>query len=165
MSLGTDLAAAVAAAQADQLKLHAIVNGPATGGTSLVTLADGITVVKTLARIAAESTAFGIVTTPAINSGTSTLVLDLALSGNFLVANNHAVTTLTISNPLAAQVNSFQLLLTADGTPRAWTFPGSVTWLNGAPTLTSTNAKRDWFNFVSFDGGTTWLGIVIAQGF
>ena len=36
-----------------------------------------------------------------------------------------------------------RLRISRDGTPRTVTWPGSVTWLRGAPTLTSTNGKRD----------------------
>jgi hypothetical protein len=40
-----------------------------------------------------------------------------------------------------------------------------VTWLRGAPTLTSTNGKRDLFSFVTLDGGTTWLAADVAQNY
>lgn len=53
MSLGTDLAAAVALITTDASYLRAIVQGPAAGTTSLVTLPNGA-VIKTLARIAQE---------------------------------------------------------------------------------------------------------------
>lgn len=53
MSLGTDLAAAVAIITQDAALLRAIVQGPAGGGTSIVTLPGG-SQIKTLARIAQE---------------------------------------------------------------------------------------------------------------
>lgn len=55
MSLQTDLAAAVASAQADATKLRGIVQGPAAGPDSLVATTNGN--VKTLNRITAEAAA------------------------------------------------------------------------------------------------------------
>lgn len=55
MSLESDLAAAVATAQADAAKLRQIVQGPASGDASLVSTENGN--VKTLARITAEAEA------------------------------------------------------------------------------------------------------------
>lgn len=158
----TDFAAAAAQFIADQALFHAWLHGPASGGTSIVDFGGGLTV-KTLARLAQEQVEA--VGAPTINSGTSTLALDVSAYGAFTVANNHAVTTLSITGATAGRTSSFSLLLTADGTPRAWTWGASVTWINGEPTLTSTNAKRDLFSFFSFDGGTTWLAVVVAQGF
>lgn len=54
MSLGTDLAAAVASISVDSALLRAIVQGPASGGTSIVTLPNSAQV-KTLARVASEA--------------------------------------------------------------------------------------------------------------
>jgi hypothetical protein len=55
MSLGTELAAAVASATSDASYLRAIVQGPAAGAASLVALPNGA-LIKTLARIAQEVT-------------------------------------------------------------------------------------------------------------
>lgn len=104
-----------------------------------------------------------VIASPAIDAGALTLAL--ASSSIFTVANNANVTSLTISGATTGMSNAFTLLLTADGTPRTWTWPGSVTWVFGEPVLSSTNSKRDLFSFVSFDGGTTWLAFTIAQGF
>lgn len=100
---------------------------------------------------------------PAISA--SALSLDLASYAAFSVANNSNA-TVTFANVTAGYANSFTLQLTADGTLRTWTWPASVVWLTGAaPTLSSTNGKRDLVSFYSFDGGTTWLGHVIAQNY
>jgi hypothetical protein len=41
-----------------------------------------------------------------------------------------------------------------------------VVWPGGvAPTLTTTNAKRDILTFFTNDGGTTWFGIVTGQNY
>lgn len=105
------------------------------------------------------------VTTPAISTGT--LTLDLSGSNNFNVSLNANITTLTISNvPTTGTGAVFVLRFTADGTARSVTWPASITWVAGtAPTLTSTNNKRDTFIFESFDGGTTWAGYVGGQGY
>jgi hypothetical protein len=104
-----------------------------------------------------------VVNAPTIAAGT--LVLNMLLGTIHTVALNANVTTLTISNVLAGFASSFTLQFTADGTARTVTWPASVTWLRGAPTLSSTNGKRDLFNFITLDGGTTWLAADVAQNF
>jgi hypothetical protein len=103
---------------------------------------------------------------PAISS--NTLTLDLSVAQVFTVSLNSSVTTLTISNTPATSSRSiaFTLILTADGTARTITWPGSVKWASASPpTLTSTNGKIDVFSFVTTDAGTTWLGFVGGQNF
>jgi hypothetical protein len=34
-----------------------------------------------------------------------------------------------------------------------------------APTLTSTNLKKDMFTFITINGGTEWLGFIAGQNF
>lgn len=104
-------------------------------------------------------------TAPAIS--TNVLVLDLSSSALFAVSLNAAVTTLTLSNPPAASgLCTFILEFTADGTPRSVTWPAAVKWSGGtAPTLTSTNAKKDAFALYTYDGGTTYIASVIGQNF
>ena len=105
------------------------------------------------------------VSSPTISSGT--LVLNLETSNIFTVALNAAITTLTISNPPASgSGGSFTLILTADGTARAVTWPASIKWAGGtAPTITSTSGKVDSFAFFTSDGGTNWQGYVGGQNF
>jgi len=103
---------------------------------------------------------------PTISSGTLTLNLNTAQV--FDVSLNANVTTLTISNVDASAntVNSFVLIFTMDGTARTVTWGAAVKWAGGtAPTLTSTNGKKDVFSFMSPDNGTTWLGFVGGQNF
>lgn len=105
-------------------------------------------------------------TAPTISSGTLTLNLNDAQV--FDVSLNANVTTLTISNTdaTANTVNAFTLIFTMDGTARTVTWGGAVKWAGGtAPTLTSTNGKKDVFSFLSPDNGTTWLGFVGGQNF
>lgn len=101
------------------------------------------------------------VSSPTISS--NTLTLNLANSQLFTVSLNSNITTLTISNtPSTSGVAvGFSLIFTADGTARSVTWPGSIKWAGGvAPTLTSTNTKRDVLSFLSTDNGTSWLGFV-----
>jgi uncharacterized protein YjbI with pentapeptide repeats len=105
------------------------------------------------------------VSSPTISSGT--LTLNLETSNIFTVLLNAAITTLTISNPPASgSGGSFTLILTADGTARAVTWPASIKWAGGtAPTITSTSGKVDSFAFFTSDGGTNWQGYVGGQNF
>jgi hypothetical protein len=100
---------------------------------------------------------------PSISSGFLTLNLN---DGNvFLVNLNANILTITISNPPnSAFVGNFVLVFTADGTARGVAWPNSIKWGEvGAPTLTSTNGKKDIFNFITYDGGTNWYGSVAGQ--
>jgi hypothetical protein len=105
-------------------------------------------------------------TSPYFSSGT--LTLDLNDAQVFEVSLNQNITTLTISNIDATSntVNAFTVIFTGDGTARTITWPAAVKWPNAtAPTMTSTNGKKDVLSFLSPDNGTTWLGFVGGQNF
>jgi hypothetical protein len=104
-----------------------------------------------------------IYTSPTISAGQ--LTLNLSNGNVFNVSLNAAITLLTISNvPSSSFAGNFTLIFTADGTPRSVAWPLSIKWPSGtAPTLTSTNGKRDVFSFVTTDGGTNWYGFVGGQ--
>jgi hypothetical protein len=106
-----------------------------------------------------------IYTSPSISS--NILTLDLSNGNIFNVSLNATILTITISNvPTSSFAANFTLIFTADGTARGVSWPSSIKWPSGtAPTLTSTNGKRDAFTFVTLDGGTTWLGFVGGQNF
>ena len=93
------------------------------------------------------------------------LILNLANGNVFNVALNANITTLTISNPPAANnAGSFVLVFTADGNPRAVTWGASILWPGGtAPTLTSTSGKKDVFGFISLNSGTNFMGFIGGQ--
>ncbi len=103
------------------------------------------------------------VNAPTISAGA--LTLDLLLGTVHRVALNADATTITISNALAGFASGFTLEFTADGTARTVTMPGNVTALNGTYTPSSTNGTRDLLNFVTLDGGTTWLMSIVAQNY
>jgi hypothetical protein len=106
------------------------------------------------------------VATPAITS--NVLTINLAANNVFAFTLNANITTMTLSNvPATGKAARFELIVTADGTARTWSwFTSTVKWADGiAPTLTSTNAKKDRFLFMSEDGGSTWFGSVIGQNY
>jgi hypothetical protein len=102
---------------------------------------------------------------PTISAGT--LTLDLNTATIFDVTLNSNITTLTITNVQSAgRTSSFILMLTADGTARSVTWPASFDWpSNVAPSITSTNGKRDIFTFFTSDGGTNWNSVITGQNF
>ena len=91
--------------------------------------------------------------------------IDLNASSVFAVSLNATVTSFTITNTQASGlVNSFVLVLIADGTARSVTWPVSFKWPAGtAPTLTSTLNKKDVFVFFTYDGGTSWQAFTSGQ--
>lgn len=100
---------------------------------------------------------------PTITTGQLTLNLN---NGNVFNVNLNAnITIMTISNvPSNSFAANFSLIFTADGTARGVAWAPSIKWPSGtAPTLTSTNGKRDVFSFVTLDGGTNWYGFVGGQ--
>lgn len=100
---------------------------------------------------------------PTISGGSLTLNLN---NGNiFLVSLNANISSITISNPPdSLLVGNFVLIFTGDGTSRSVIWPASIKWnLGSTPTLTSTNGKKDVFNFITYDGGTNWYGSIGGQ--
>jgi hypothetical protein len=101
---------------------------------------------------------------PAISAGS--LAINLNAATIFDVTLNAAITTFNISNVQSSgRVSSFVLIFTADGTARSVTWPASFKWTAGntAPTLTSTNNKKDVFTFFTVDGGTSWQAFISGQ--
>lgn len=95
----------------------------------------------------------------------NTLTLDLNTASVFEVSLNQNINTITINNAKASgNTSSFVLVLVADGTARTVTWPISFKWADGiAPTLTSTNTKKDVFVVFTYDGGTTYYAFTSGQ--
>jgi hypothetical protein len=91
------------------------------------------------------------------------LTVDLSSGTFFTVYLNRNIFYMNFTNPPAyLKIYAFILQIVADGTPRTVTWP-SVKWPNGiAPALTSTLNKTDTFSFVTYDGGMSWFGYVVA---
>jgi hypothetical protein len=91
-------------------------------------------------------------------SGT-TLTINIAAATVFSVNRTNTISTVTITNTESVnRTASMVLMMTADGTTRAVTWPGSFRWPGGtAPTLTSTLNKVDVITAYTWDGGTNWF--------
>lgn len=86
------------------------------------------------------------------------LDIDVSLQDFFTKAIS-ANSTFTFSNPTASKAQAFILELTISSSAVP-TWPASVDWDNGtAPTFGN---GRHVLGFVTFDGGTTWTGMVGA---
>lgn len=84
-------------------------------------------------------------------------VFNVTLTGN---------TTFTFSGATAGKACSFALYKKQDGTgSRTVTWPASVKWSGGAPTLTTTANSIDILVFETLDGGTTWFGSIVGTNF
>jgi len=108
-----------------------------------------------------------------VNGGTRTTFLvesEVSLSGTaidvstggYFAKTISGSTTFTVANvPSSGNGISFILDLTNGGSA-AITWWSGVKWANGtAPTLTA--AGRDVLGFYTYDGGTTWTGLVLAK--
>lgn len=87
--------------------------------------------------------------------------IDLTL-GNYFTRTISGTTTFTVSNvPSSGTAASFILDLTNGGSATVNWWSG-VKWAGGtAPTLTSSG--RDALGFYTYDGGTTWTGLVLGK--
>lgn len=87
--------------------------------------------------------------------------IDLS-TGNYFTKTITTATTFTVSNvPASDTAISFILDLT-NGGAGAITWWSGVKWVGGtAPTLTASG--RDSLAFYTYDGGTTWTGLVLGK--
>jgi hypothetical protein len=86
-----------------------------------------------------------------------TLTLDYTAGPIFTVANNANITTFAVSNwPPTGTMGAIVLILTGNGTTYTQSWGSAVKWPGGsAPTITTTNGKRDYIVLNSSDAGTT----------
>ena len=101
----------------------------------------------------------------AVTSSSGALTIDCTNGNVFSLALSENVTSTTFSNPPATGTAfGFSLFVTQDSTARTITWPAAVAWPSGtAPTLSTTSGDVDVFTFTTFNGGTTWYGIVSGQ--
>jgi len=107
----------------------------------------------------------------------TTLTLDLSTGSSFEVDMSSFTTgninTLTVLNQTSGLANeqhhrSFLLQVTQHTQSRnfAWSSINNVKWPGGtAPTLTTTNDKKDIYSFTTWDNGTTWYARIIGQNY
>lgn len=99
-------------------------------------------------------------------NATGAMTINLA-SGNVVswtLTGN--VSGVTINGATNGRACSFTLYAKQDGTGnRTITWPASVKWSGGAPTLSTAANAVDIFVFESIDGGTTWYGSLVGKNF
>ena len=105
---------------------------------------------------------FGIVTTAKGNLG-ATPAFNMEDGNHQTGTVDQAITSSTFTNPTGTdELCSFVLSLT-NGAAFSVTWPTSVDWEGGtAPTLTA--AGVDILVFMTYDGGTTWHGMLSSLG-
>ena len=73
--------------------------------------------------------------------------------------------SLTLSNiQSSGTVHMWTIVTVGNGTAYSIGWPAAIKWPGGtAPTITSTNTKRDIYQFVTYDGGTNIYAIIVGQ--
>lgn len=76
-----------------------------------------------------------------------------------------SITTLTFSGIQSSTITTmWTVVVLGQGTSYSITWPAAVKWPGGtAPTLTTTLNKRDIYQFLTYDGGTTIYAIIVGQ--
>lgn len=99
----------------------------------------------------------------ALSAGTGTFSVDLSTGNYFSKTIAAGTTTFNVSNvPTSTNAISFVLDLTAGGLGTiVWGF--NPKWQNGIVPSGLSSTNRDVFVFYTYDGGTTWTGIVVAN--
>lgn len=132
---------------------------------NLSEIANAVTARANLGAAAADAATFtgGItLSTGSVKQGVQAVAstaIDLSLT-DFFTKSMSANTTFTFANPTASKAQAFTVLLTISG-GAVDTWPASVKWKRGAvPTL---GDGTHVLGFLTFDGGTTWYGVVVSQ--
>jgi hypothetical protein len=103
------------------------------------------------------------VSTNAAATGAVTLNLT---NGNVFNVTMTGNVTFTFSGATSGKACSFSLYLRQNATGNhTVTWPGTVKWSGGAPSLTATASAVDILVFESLDGGTTWYGSLVGANF
>ena len=107
-------------------------------------------------------------TVNAIGDTAASQSIDITLGNVHTCTLAVGTTTFTFDNPaVTGKGCSFTLITTQDATgSRGITWPASVDWSAAtAPTLTATANRTDIFTFVTYNGGTNWIGFTAGQDF
>jgi hypothetical protein len=152
-----------------------------SGGTAITTVSSNVGIGTTVPRtkLDVEGTLRTKIVREAVEtlSITSNIVtVDLSKAQNFLLSATADVNSFTITNP-PSEASSFTIRITQDATGGRVididdfrTSGGSlisVFWPGGGvlPITTPTANRSDIYTFKTFDGGSTWYGIVVGQNF
>ncbi len=103
--------------------------------------------------------------TAIIANSSTTYTADVS-TGNTFEITMTGNCTFTFTNPLPAGNHcAFTMMLVQDATAgRTATWPTSVVWPAGiAPALVATRFNTDVFTFTTYDGGSNWYGLAVAQ--
>jgi hypothetical protein len=152
-----------------------------TGGTTITTVGPNVGIGTLVPR--AKLDVEGTLRTKVIREAVETLsiaanvvTVDLSRAQNFLLTATSNVNQFTIINP-PSEASSFTIKITQDATGGRTididdfrTSGGSlipVFWSGGGvlPITTPTANRSDIYTFKTFDGGSTWYGIVVGQNF
>lgn len=97
------------------------------------------------------------------NSGTALTLDASSSSGAIKTITLTGNCTLTLTGATAGFAATLELILTQDGTGgRTVTWPASVKWSGGAPTLSTAANAVDRIVLTSYNGGTTWYGDLVG---
>lgn len=96
-----------------------------------------------------------------------TLTIDISTGPVYNLTLDQNIDTITFTNlNSVGKVQAAILVVSYTGTAYSITWPASVEWADGvAPTLTTTNGKKDVFSIFSSDAGTSWNAIISGQNF
>jgi hypothetical protein len=152
-----------------------------SGGTTITTNGPNVGIGTTVPR--AKLDVEGTLRTKVVREAVETLsiaanvvTVDLSRAQNFLLTTTSNVNQFTITNP-PGEVSSFTIKIAQDSTGGRVididdfrTSGGSlipVFWPGGGvlPIVTPTANRSDIYTFKTFDGGSTWYGVVVGQNF
>jgi hypothetical protein len=152
-----------------------------TGGTTITTVDPNVGIGTTVPRTNLDVE--GTLRTKVVREAVETLsiaanvvTVDLSTAQNFLLSATDDVNSFTITNP-PNEVSSFTIIITQDAvggrvinTDDFRTSGGSlipVFWSGGGvlPIVTPTANRSDIYTFKTFDGGSSWYGVVVGQNF
>jgi hypothetical protein len=152
-----------------------------SGGTTITTSGPNVGIGTTVprAKLDVEGTLRIKTSREAVETLTiasNVVTVDLSRAQNFLLTATSNVNQFTITNPLS-EASSFTMIITQDAvggrvinTDDFRTSGGSpipVYWSGGGvlPVMTPTANRSDIYTFKTFDGGSSWYGVVVGQNF